>query len=431
MPVDRQGEVVWMDPSKLHDSDNGHFDLRSQHYDGEPVLTYFKGPAAGGWGYGDFYLMDSQYNVFTTVTTGGSLPPHETDFHDAVITDEDTMLVLAYVKTPADLSAVGGPSDGWVHDGVIQEIEIATGQVLFEWHSLDHVPVTDAVLDFTEHAKKQRDEEKSELGTVDNPFDYFHLNSATVDTDGGLLASARHTHAVYKISRDTGDLDWILGGVSSDFDLAEDAVFAWQHTAARDTDGTITLFDNHARNADDDRSSRGLRLALDEEAMTASVVTQYLPPADRPAGSMANTQPLADGGMFIGWGQQPFFSAFTRDGELLFDVCHGQACHAEAGGGGGSYRAYLGDWEGHPTTIPDVVVEDATVYVSWNGATEVAQWRVLAGADEARAAEIAVVDKTGFETAIPLPEQIQDGPAGYLAVEAVDDTGAVLATATP
>lgn len=166
--------------------------------------------------------------------------------------------------------------------------------MLFEWSALDHVPVTEGVYNFEEEYDAQQDrieagEEDAELATREKPFDYFHINSVTVDDDDNLLVSARHTHAVYKLDRETGDILWTLGGRASDFDLPDEAVFTWQHSAARDSDGTLVLFDNHARNADDDQSSRGLRLELDEQAMTASVVTEYLPPEDRPAGSMANT----------------------------------------------------------------------------------------------------------------------------------------------
>lgn len=135
--------------------------------------------------------------------------------------------------------------------------------------------------------------------------------------------------------------------------------------------------------------------------------------------------------MFIGWGQQPYFSEYTRDGKLIYDVCHGDACHEGTGGGGGSYRAYKGAWSGHPTTDPDVVVQQNDegaeyVYVSWNGATEVAQWRLIAGPTEAEASEVTVVDKTGFETAIEFPD-----PANYVAVEALDVNGDVLGSGAP
>jgi len=433
--LDARGEVVWMDPSKQHANDNGHFDLRVQEYQGEPVLTYFKGPGEDGWGYGDIFLLDEHYHVVTTVTTGGSLPAHETDFHDTVITEDDTMLVMAYVTTQTDLSSVGGPADGWVHEGVVQEIDIETGEVLFEWSSLDHVPVTDSLEDFEAEFEEQQDriaagDEHAELGTRDKPYDYFHINSATLDDDGNILISARHTHAVYKLDRDTGEIVWTLGGPASDFDMPDETVFAWQHSAVRDEDGTLLLFDNHVREPDAEESSRGLRLALDEDAMTAELVTEYTPPEHRPSGWMANTQPLDNGNVFIGWGSQPYFSEYTNDGELIYEVCHGDACHEDddIGGGGDSYRAYKGEWEGHPTTDPDVVVQQNEqgqdhVYVSWNGATEVAQWRLVTGDEADSATEAAVVDKTSFETAIPL-----EASSEYIAVEALDEDGQVLGT---
>src|SRR5699024_8097292 len=149
-------------------------------------------------------------------------------------------------------------------------------------------------------------------------------------------------------------------------------------------------------------------LEVDEDAMTASVSTEYVPPQERPAGSMANTQPLENGNMIVGWGAQPYYSEFTQDGELLYDVCHGDACHeAKYDGGGGSYRAYKGQWEGDPNTAPDAVVEEhdngqQRVYMSWNGATEVDRWRLVAGPDEDNVTQETSVQKTSFETSIPV-----------------------------
>lgn len=142
---------------------------------------------------------------------------------------------------------------------------------------------------------------------------------------------------------------------------------------------------------------------------------------------MANLQLLEDGNVVIGWGQQPYFSEYTRDGELIYDVCHGAACHG-GDDGGGSYRAYKAAWEGHPTIAPAVVVDakdsaQPQVYVSWNGATEVTRWRLMTGEEAATATEKATVDKTTFETVIPLDQE-----AAYIAVEALDDDGTVLAT---
>src|SRR6266542_1348901 len=120
-----------------------------------------------------------------------------------------------YHAVPYDLSSVGGPVDGKVFDGIVQEIDVATGRVLFEWHSLDHVPLTDSYQPLP-----------SSPGA---PWDYFHINSINLDSDQNLLISARHTWAIYKIDRRTGDVIWRLGGKESDFALGPGAAFAWQH----------------------------------------------------------------------------------------------------------------------------------------------------------------------------------------------------------
>ncbi len=441
--LDATGELVWLSPSDEDDPEDWYFDLRVQEYDGEQVLTSYRGTNEKGRGNGDVVIMDQSYEEIARVTTGGSLGPGHVDFHDTTITPEGTMLVGSYVPTPGDLSSVGGPAEGFIEDAVIQEIDIATGEVVFEWSALDHVPLTETMMDFERKRDQEAesDPEAPELGTAEEkPFDYFHINSITEDDDGSLLVSARNTNAVYKLDRDSGEVEWTLGGNATDFEMGEGTVFSWQHDAHRAPDGTLTLLDNHAGGDDgNEESSRALRLALDERAMTAEVATEYLPPAERIAGSMANAQELEDGGMHVGWGARPLYSRFTADGELIYDVCHGDECmdgDEEYGGGGGTYRAYLAAWEGRPATDPDVVVQDGeendggpVAYVSWNGATEVAQWRLVAGADEASAEEVATVDRDGFETAMPVPDEAAE--ASYLALEALDESGEVLGTGLP
>ncbi|XKH54796.1 arylsulfotransferase family protein [Citricoccus nitrophenolicus] len=451
--LDARGELVWMRTAEDDDPEDNPFDLRVQEYQGEPVLTVYEGTSDGGMGDGEVIVLDQSYEEIARVTTGGSLGPGQADFHDTTITPEDTMLIAAYVPVPADLSDVGGPEDGFIQDAVIQEVDIATGDVLFEWSAIGHVPLTETLLDFDdEQSELEKETEESaqaesskasdaqsgppELGTEEHPFDYFHINSVTEDDDGSLLVSARHTNAVYKLERATGAVEWTLGGSASDFEMGEGADFTWQHDAHRSPDGTLTLLDNHSHGGSDDESSRGLRLALDGDAMTAEVATEYLPPADRVASSMANAQQLANGNMLVGWGARPHYSEYTPGGELIYDVCHGDECRGdEFEGGGGSYRAYKFAWEGHPATVPDVAVQDGgeehdggpVAFVSWNGATEVARWRLMAGEDESSATEQAVVDREGFETAIPIPDDAAELP--YAVVEALDAEGTVLGAA--
>ncbi len=398
--VDSQGDPVWINSSTV-----GTFNFREQTYQGEPVLTYWDGSSTS-YGHGDVVILDDTYTPIATVTTGGDLGPHQADMHESAITPQGTMLLTSYPEVRADLSSIGGPKDGWVLEGVAQEVDIATGAVLFEWRSLDHVPVSDTYQPLT-----------AGEGTQAKPFDYFHINSVQDDGPDQVLVSARHTHAIYEIARQTGAVTWQLGGRRSSFTFGPGATFAWQHDARRQADGTITMFDNEAAPT----SSRGLRLSLDLATMTATVAAQYLPPTARDAATQGDVQVLPDGNVFVGWGQEPFYSEYTGGGWLLAD---------ETFTAGTSYRVFRAPWTGRPTTPPDVALTRSgagtTVYASWNGATQVASWRVLTGSDAASARPVATVLRTGFETAIPVPH-----PGAYLQVQALDGSGAVLSSVVP
>lgn len=400
MIVDAEGNPVWI----ANTGENSAFDLRVQQHQGEPVLTYWVG-RSGFHGRGEIVILDDTYSEIGRVTTADPLGPGNADMHETTITPQGTMLLLAYVTAPADLTAVGGPRDGYVLEGHVQEVDIATGEVVFDWASLDEVPVTESVHELPEGG-----------GTRTEPYDYIHLNGVSLDGDG-LLLSARNTGTVYRLDRATATVDWRLGGRDSDFTMDADTQFAWQHDAQRRADGTITLFDNQSE-ADADRS-RGLRLALDEEAMTASAVAEYLPPDDRLSATQGNLQELPNGNIVIGWGSQPFYSEFDRAGDLVYDATFTA---------GTSYRVYASPWTATPATAPDAqLIENgptASVFASWNGATDVSSWQLVSGADEASAVEIARVPREGFETEIPIPDTGSLG--AYVGVRAMDADGDVI-----
>src|SRR5699024_7670954 len=183
-------------------------------------------------------------------------------------------------------------------------------------------------------------------GTEKKPFDYFHVNSVTVDDDGSLLVSARNTHAVYNLDRDSGEVLWTLGGPGSDFEMPSDAYCAWQHDAHRRKDGTITLFDNQSSPTLGE-SSRGLRLDLDPEAGTVEVVDEFLPPEPRISANQGNFQELDNGNVVLGWGARPSFTEYTASGDVVRDGTIGADSH---------YRAYLSEWEATPLTPPSAVL---------------------------------------------------------------------------
>ncbi len=154
-------------------------------------------------------------------------------------------------------------------------------------------------------------------------------------------------------------------------------------------------------------------------AAGTTLVAQYEHPAPLRSGSQGNIQTLANGDVFIGWGAEPYFSEYTSAGTLLYD--------AHFHGSYQAYRAYRFGWTGVPGGKPAAVASASagklTVYVSWNGDTRTATWRLLAGASASSLAPVASATRTGFETALQAP-----APAAYVAVQALDSSGAVIGT---
>jgi hypothetical protein len=393
--VDNTGRPVWIGPEERA------YDLRVQQYEGQPVLTFWRGDTITPYyGAGEFVLLNQSYQEIGSVTTHGVTAA---DYHDGTITDDGTALLIGHRLVRRDLSDIGGATDAWVADGIVQEVDIATGKVLFQWDSLAHIPISESMVGLDMYG---------DGSSRDDPYDFAHINSVTKDGDGAFLISARNTSAVYRVDKDTGAIDWTLGGEASDFRMAGNAEFYWQHDAERQADGTITLFDNEAAPARAERS-RGLRLKLDMKTMTARVDTQYLPPDGRLAGSQGNVEVRPNGNVFVGWGSQHYYSEYTRDGKLLVDADFGT---------GESYRTYQMPWTGRPTEPPSLEVTDGTAYVSWNGATEVAAWRFLAGDDAESARNVGEVRREGFETSAEVPD------APYVAAQALAADGRVLTT---
>lgn len=298
--------------------------FRVQRYRGQPVLTWWQGHTHQGHGLGEYVILDRHYREIARVRAGRG---HRGDHHVFRLTDRGTAYLTAYVPRRMDLSAVGGPRDGKIYDSILQEVDVASGRVVWEWRSADHVPVTEGMTP----------------PKGDRPHDYFHLNAVDVDRDGNLLISARNTHAIYKVSRRTGKIVWRLGGRRSDFRLGPGARFAFQHDVQRLPDGTISLFDNEATPAQAEQS-RGLVLRLHPRRRTATLVRAYTHPDRLLAGAEGNVQALPDGNVFVGWGPQEHVSEFSRGGRLLLDL--------RLPPGSDTYQAFRFRWHGAPLDPP-------------------------------------------------------------------------------
>jgi Arylsulfotransferase (ASST) len=392
--ADNSGEPIWEHPLPA----NVIMNFRPQVYRGSPVLTWWEGSIELGHGVGEYVIADAAYRTIRRVQAGYG---HRGDLHEFVITPRDTALLTTYEVRHADLRAVGGTRHDTIQDAIFQEIDLATGRVLLEWHSFDSIALEES------------------YSPVEANWDFFHINSVDLDSDGNYLVSGRSTHTVYKIDR-SGHILWRLGGKRSDFAMGPGSTFAWQHHVRRQPDGTVTIFDNGSTPAVEARS-RGLILDVDEQQMTASLLRQYTH-AKILSGSQGSVQLLPSGNVFIGWGEVPRVSEFDEDGRLIFDALLGVDYEC--------YRAFRAPWSGRPAEAPAMAVEGRagalTVYASWNGATEVHTWRLLAGPLPSDLRPVAATRAAGFESALRSGARMP-----WYAVQALDRRGATLGYSEP
>jgi Arylsulfotransferase (ASST) len=404
MILDQSGGLVWFKPLARNTS---AANFRVQEYAGKAVLTWWQGDISEhGFGLGEDEIFDSTYTPLAHVKAGNG---QRADLHEFQLTPQGTALITVYEPILCDLSSVGGSANGAVIDSALQEIDVSTGLVMYEWTSLDHVALGESY-------------EQASRSTTASPFDFFHINSINLDPDASLLISSRNTWATYDIQPNSGQIAWRLGGRHSSFRLGPGTATAWQHDPRELADGSFSIFDNGASPAVHGQS-RGIVLGLDPKQRTATLLSQITHPPPLLADSQGNLQALANGDWFIGWGQLPNLSEFSAAGQLLFDAHFPQYTQ--------SYRSFRFDWTGTPAHAPTFVVRPTspapgTLYASWNGATLVAGWRVSAGATPATLQPVAQAARSGFETAIALPA----GTVGPdVTVQALDASGAVIGTA--
>jgi hypothetical protein len=396
--ADNHGRVVW-----YHEVPRGleATDFRVQIYRGRPVLTWWQGTISkAGVGRGEYVVYDRHYRGLLTLKAGHGL---EGDLHEFQLTPRGTAYITVYHEVPADLSAVGGPTKGYVYDSVVQELDLATGKVVFEWHSIGHVPFVESL---------QANREPAKHATKKRPFDYFHVNSVKDAPNGDILISGRNTSALYLLQRD-GRIVWRLGGKRSDFGPPAAVKFRFQHDARLRADGTLTLFDNGAI-PKLEPFTRPLVLKLDLASRRASIVKAFVHPQKISSPFEGDLQLLDDGGALVGWGGVRKVTEFAPDGKVRFELKLPY---------GDTYRAYRLPWQGDPGGRPAVALDGNTVHASWNGKDGIATWEVLVGPDKDHLKPTARQSWTGLESAIALPAK-----PSAVAVRALDANGKPLGT---
>jgi hypothetical protein len=386
--LDNDGEVVWWRSTKPKTAMN----LRSAIWKGRRVLTWWEGKSENGIGKGECVIVDQHYREIARFRAGH----RPADLHDLVITPRGTALVTSSEIRHRDLTRVGGHGRHPVIGGVIQELDLPNGRVRFEWRSLDHVALSESHV------------------SIGPRFDYFHANSIGMMPDGDLLVSARNTWALYKIGQPGGRVVWRLGGKRSDFHMGPGTHFYWQHDARSHGPHLISIFDDGAA-PPREKQSRALLLAVNHRRRRVTLERAYTHQPPLLAAFTGSTQVLHNRNVLVGWGGEPYLTEFARDGSVTLDMQFGAA----------SYRALRFPWSGQPRTDPALVAVPTggtpVLYVSWNGATEVAAWQLLAGPTQLSLQPAATVPRTGFET------QLAPGlTSGYAAVRALDAAGQLL-----
>jgi hypothetical protein len=326
-------KVIWFHQAPAGEEDA---DFRVQTYDGQRVLTFWQGTGLGGLSTGEDYIYNSHYKLIATVKAGNG---YSADGHELLISPWNTALIISYKEETANLTSIGGPSDQEIIDGVVQEINVKTGKVLFSWDAAKHVPFSES--------------EQPLPGSASAAWDWFHLNAVKVDTNGDLLIDARDTWTTYEVNRHTGKIEWQIGGKDSSFKIEAakgqilddaDEAFSWQHDPEDLGNGIFTWFDNDAAGTANTGIndivnlpySRVVTLKLNFRTHVATLIKSIDQPEDLSAASQGNGQTLADGDLQVGWGALPYFSTYSPSGKLLFN--------AEFPSGVNTYRAYRFNW---------------------------------------------------------------------------------------
>ncbi|MDQ2701071.1 MAG: arylsulfotransferase family protein, partial [Actinomycetota bacterium] len=329
---------------------------------------------------------------------------YKADIHEFAITPRNTALVLAYRGVRWNGTKMGLGKNTKILDNVIQEIDIKTGAVLFEWHSLGNVGLSASA------GKPPAD---------GAPWDYFHANSIQWDGNS-YLVSARRPSTIYRIDRQTTRIRWALrgDGRKSSFKMGPGTGFGYQHDALRLPNGDISLFDNGSgRNVPEvNPTSSGLvlRLSSKGKTRTASLVKRFSHPDGIVSGSQGNMD-SHEGNFLVGWGSVSQLTEFNAAGDIVLDITFKNSPVS-------SYRAYKGNWLGIPKRRPAIASEargaGATVYASWNGASNIAKWKVFSGKNAKSLTEVGSAPWSNLETAIRT-----DSIGARVQVRAFDDQG--------
>ena len=400
MIVDQTGNLIWFHALPAGEAATN---FQPQQYNGQTVLTWWQGRILMlGFGQGEDEIYSTTYRPLARVLAGNG---YSADLHQFTLTPQGTAWIDEFDPVQLNLTSTGGSAHAVVNDSIVQEIDVKTGLVMWEWHALGHIPLRDSY---------------AAMPHTSVNWDYVHVNSIDPGTSGNVLLSARGTWAVYDVDIHTGAFIWRIGGRYPGFKRAPGTYFYWQHDARWQPGGLVSLFDNGS-SPPQEKQSRGLLLNPNTATHTVTLVKQFTNPnRTLLASSQGDLLNLPGGNWLMGYGGLPNFTEYDASGQVLLDGTLGTNVQ--------DFRTFIAPWSSQPKGVPAIAAQAtatgaATVEASWNGATTVSAWKVLAGSSPGSLTAVATVPKHGFETVIPVQTS-----AAYVAVAALGSSGQTLAT---
>ncbi len=268
---------------------------------------------------GKFYALNSMYEIVDSFYCGNGF---ETDLHELLVLPNGHSYLLGLDPRVIDMSQIvpGGKIDAEVIGFLIQELD-RNKNVVFQWKSLDYIPVTDA---------------SPSIDLTAEVIDYVHSNSICVDFDDNLLLSSRHLDEITKINRQTGEIMWRLGGKQNEFNfINENYQFSHQHDVRRIANGNILFFDNG--NLRSPAFSRAVEYQLDVVQHTATLVWEYINFPYYVTNAMGSARRLPNGNTLIDWVRAGYITEVKPDGSIALLIKYPDDLY--------SYRVIKDDWQ--------------------------------------------------------------------------------------
>ncbi|KAK5166311.1 uncharacterized protein LTR77_008572 [Saxophila tyrrhenica] len=440
--------LVYSDPSFDY-----AMNARVQSFDGKQYLTFWHGARNRGDSQGFCVFYDEHYQLAWNVTLGAPLTV-DADMHECAVTSDDTVLLTAYQDKRFDLTSIGGSTNDMLADSCFQELNIVDSEVLFTWCASDHFSPDMTYWNYTSTFDTRRRGSADDTAgsyTTSSGIDVYHINSLQRTAEGNYLVSLRNLKTLVYIDGKTGKPVWNLNGKLNDFtdvtspeilsanEGSEGALgFGWQHHARfwDDAISRITFFDNHELSTQlgctGPSCSRGREVRIttsNPENLTVELVHDFRSSHGLKSVIFGSMHPLPypDGPTkaetkhyLVSWGVNAEFTEHTSDGRLIRDVQYSPLYSGHSVGGIGvqSSRVYKQSWVGKPLWPPSIAFDrNGTLWVSWNGATEVKEW-VVFGSDTAAAfPETEGSSREGSEQVVefmyPLEPLVRVARAGF------------------